>query len=259
MTDRFRDKVVVVTGAAHGMGRASAIAFAGEGGRVVVADVDEQGGRETNHLIAQSGGRGHFFRCNVLDARDVERMIAEVAQSFGGVDVLHNNAGVVRYGTVVDMSLEDWHLILNTNLTASFLTCKYAIPEMRKRGGGAIVNTASAQAFASQKTVAAYAASKGGIVSFTKTVALDHAADGIRCNCIAPGSIHTPMLDDAAQTFSPGDPTRALTEWGHLHPIGRVGRPDEVAKTVLFLASDDASFITGACLSVDGGLLASLF
>jgi NAD(P)-dependent dehydrogenase (short-subunit alcohol dehydrogenase family) len=209
VAQRFREKVVVVTGAANGLGRASAIAFAGEGGRVVVADIDEQGGQETLGLITQKGGQGHFVRCDVLDAASVEHMIAETAGVFGGVDVLHNNAGVVRYG--------------------------------------------------SQKTVAAYAASKGGIVSFTKTVALDHAADGIRCNCIAPGSIHTPMLDDAARTFSPADPAQALTEWGHLHPIGRVGRPEEVAKTVLFLASEDASFITGACLSVDGGLLASLF
>lgn len=210
-------------------------------------------------MIGEGGGHALFVRCDVVDAAAVERMVAETARAFGGVDIVHNNAGVVRYGTVVDMSVADWHLILNTNLTASFLTCKYAIPEMRKRGGGAIVNTSSAQAFASQKTVAAYAASKGGIVSFTKTVALDHAADGIRCNCVAPGSIHTPMLDDAAQTFAPDDPPRALAAWGQQHPIGRVGRPDEVARTVLFLASDDASFITGACLSVDGGLLASLF
>ena len=258
MTERFKDKIIIITGAGKGIGQAAALAFAREGGSVAVADISEADGQETVNQIQAADGDAIFVQCDVSQTEDVQRLVKETVAAFGGVDILHNNAGVVRYGTVVELSEEDWDYQLNINLKSAFLTCKYAIPEMIKRGGGAIVNTASVQAFASQKTVAAYSASKGGIVSFTTTVALDHAADNIRCNCIAPGSIHTPMLDMAANLFEPENPAQAIVDWGKLHPIGRVGRPEEAVNLILFLASDDASFCTGGCYRVDGGLLATI-
>jgi NAD(P)-dependent dehydrogenase (short-subunit alcohol dehydrogenase family) len=256
---RFANKVIVITGAGSGIGRTAALAFAQEGGSVVIGDINETDGAETARQILDSRGYATAVRCDVREPQDVEALIARAVADFGGVDVLYNNAGVVRYGTVEELSVEDWDFQLDINLKGTFLTCKYAIPQMRQRGGGAIVNTASVQAFASQKTVPAYAASKGGVVSLTTTIALDHADDNIRCNCIAPGTIRTPMVDQAADTFGPDDPEAAIAEWGRLHPLGRVGKPEEVANLVLFLASDEAAFCTGGCYRVDGGLLSPLF
>ncbi len=258
MTRRFSGKGVIVTGSGKGIGKASALAFAREGAGVAVADRSLEDAEQTAAAISAEGGRAVAVACDVTQTDDVRRLVATTANAFGGVDVLHNNAGVIRYGTVVDMSEDDWDFVLNVNLRATFLTCKHVIPEMRRRGGGAIVNTSSVQAFASQRTVAAYSASKGAVLSLTRTIALDHAGENIRCNCIAPGSVHTPMLDQAAHTFAADNPAGAIADWGKLHPLGRVGTPEEVAKLVLFLASEDGSFCTGGCYTIDGGLLSSL-
>jgi len=255
---RFVDKTVIVTGGAVGIGNGAAEAFAREGGSVVIADIDADSASLAANNIVSTGGTAIAVPTDVRSSAAVENMVSLTASTFGGVDVLFNAAGINLYGTVDTFTEEDWDRQIDINLKGTFLTCKYAIPEMRKRGGGAIVNTASVQAFASQRTVAAYSASKGGVVSFTTTIALDHAAENIRCNCIAPGSIRTPMLEMAARKFGGDDLEATIAEWGRAHPIGRVGTIEEVANLVLFLASDEAAFCTGACYRVDGGLLSPL-
>ncbi len=255
---RFLDKIIIVTGGAAGIGNGAAAAFAREGGSVVIADIDAATASLAANNIVAAGGTAIAVPTDVRSSAAVEHLVQVAVATFGGVDVLFNSAGINLYGTVDTFSEEDWDRQLGVNLKGTFLTCKYVIPEMRKRGGGAIVNTSSVQAFASQRTVAAYAASKGGIVSFTTTIALDHAAENIRCNCIAPGSIRTPLLEMAASKFGDGNIEATIAEWGSAHPIGRVGTIEEVANLVLFLASDEASFCTGGAYRVDGGLLSPL-
>ena len=255
---RFEGKVVIVTGGAVGIGNGAAEAFAREGASVVIADINDEAARLAASAINDAGGAAIAVATDVRSSAAVEQMVRAVVNSFGGVDVLFNCAGINLYGPVDTFSEDDWDRQIDINLKGAFLTCKYAIPEMRKRGSGAIVNTSSVQAFASQRTVAAYAASKGGIVSLTTTIALDHASDNIRCNCIAPGSIRTPLLEMAARKFGGDDIEATIAGWGKAHPIGRVGTVEEVANLVLFLASDEASFCTGGCYRVDGGLLSPL-
>lgn len=255
MTERFDGKVALVTGAGVGIGHAVAVRLAAEGASVAVLDRDQAAAEQT---VAAIGDRALALTADITSPEQVAAAFASVAERYGGLDVLVNNAGVVRYGTVPEFSVEDWDLVMDTNVKGTFLTVKHAVPMMRERGGGAIVNTASAQAFASQPTVAAYSASKGAIVAMTRTLALDHASDGIRVNCICPGSVQTPMLRYGAEYFEDGDPAETMAGWGRLHPIGRLIQPEEVAGLIAFLASDDASAITGAPYLVDGGLLAKL-
>jgi len=254
----FSGKVALVTGAGKGIGAAVAEALAAAGAAVGLMDVDAASASKVHDKIAESGGTSTAIAGDVSQAADAERAVRSVAEAFGGLDILANIAGVQRYGEVAEFSEDEWDLVIGINLKGPYLMSKYAIPEMKARDGGAIVNTASVQAFASQRSVAAYSASKGGIVSMTRTMALDHAADGIRVNAIAPGSVRTPMLEWAAELFGGDDPDGAIEGWGRLHPIGRVIEPEEVASLVLFLSSPRASAITGATYLIDGGLTAGL-
>jgi len=246
MGDMLKGKVAIVTGGASGIGRATAILLAREGAKVVVADYNPTGGRETLRMIEEKGGEAIFIETDVSKPDDAERMVEETTRIYGRLDILFNNAGVAETAKVSEASLDHWERVLAINLRGVFLGCKYAIPKMIENGGGSIINTASIAAEVGFNQSAAYVASKHGVVGLTKTIALDYAADGIRANTVCPGVIRTPMvmegLDEAAREYVVS-----------LHPLRRMGEPEEVAEAVLFLASERASFITGTCLFVDGG------
>lgn len=247
--DMLKGKVAIVTGGASGIGRATALLFAREGAKVVIADYNPTGGQETLGMIKEVGGEATFIETDVSKPEDVERMVEETIKTYGRLDILFNNAGIAETAKVTEASLDHWERVLAINLRGVFLGCKYAIPKMIESGGGSIINTASIAAEVGFNETAAYVASKHGVVGLTKTIALDYAASGIRANTVCPGVIRTPMvmdgLDEAAREYVVS-----------LHPLRRMGEPEEVAEAVLFLASERSSFITGTCLFVDGGYTA---
>ncbi len=252
----FENRVAVVTGAGMGMGEATAIAFAQEGASIAVVDINPESGRVTVDEIQMAGGRATFIEADVAIAVDTQRIATETIDAFGGIDILINNAGIQHYGSVIETTEEEWDRVLGVNLKSIFLCSKYCIPEIQKRGGGAVVNVASVQGMASQDRVAPYSATKGGAISLTRNMAIDFASDNIRVNCVCPGAIDTPLLRDAA-TLSP-DPIQMVQQWADSHLFKRLGRPEEVAEVILFLASERASLVTGAAYVVDGGLTVQL-
>lgn len=254
----FDGKVVIVTGGALGMGGDTAVEFAREGANVAVADINQEAGAKIVERMREAGGEGAFVHADVSQSADCRRVVAETASTFGGVDILFNNVGIQpaeSYFNVENTPEEVWDRILGVNLKSRFLMSKYAIPEMRKRGGGVIINNASVQGIQSMPGVPAYAASKGGDLSLTRQMSLDYAAENIRVLAICPGSIDTEMLRAVARREG-GDIEERIVEYGRGHPLGRIGTGQDIANAVLFLASDRASFMTGSYVCVDGGYLA---
>ncbi|HET7841091.1 MAG TPA: SDR family NAD(P)-dependent oxidoreductase [Terriglobia bacterium] len=249
----FSGRIVVVTGGASGIGRACCLEFAARQAGVAIVDRDAENGHRVANEIRKKGFAAEYFACDVTNAAQVEATLQAVVSRLGGIDVLVNNAGIQRYGTVVTVTEQEWDEVLNANLKSAFLVSKYAIPHLLARGGGSIVMTGSVQSVAAQRNSAHYVASKHGLLGLARSIALDFGKQNIRANCVLPGSIDTPMLQWAA-SLDP-HPERVLQACDAIHIRGRIGTPEEVARVIVFLASDLASFMTGAAVNVDGGML----
>ena len=255
MTERrFAGKVAFVTGAGSGIGRATAIAFAAEGAEVVLADIDTVGNEETTRLVAEHGGRVLSVKCDVTSSSDIQAVIEQTVQEFGRLDVAFNNAGIEQPpAPLVDISEDQWSRLLDIDLRSAFLCMKYEIPAMLEHGGGSIVNTSSGAGVVGIRGQAAYVAAKHGLIGLTKSAALDYAAHGVRVNAICPGIIETPMMD----RFSGGTSEGRARVIGQ-EPVGRMGRPEEIASAVLWLSSDLGAFATGHAMVIDGGQTAGI-
>jgi NAD(P)-dependent dehydrogenase (short-subunit alcohol dehydrogenase family) len=249
----LEDKICIVTGAASGIGRASALLFAQEGGAVVVADRNEPDGKKTVADIEARKGKAIFVKVDVSRAEEVEALVERTMREFGRLDVLYNNAGVDYSGPLHRMSEEDWDRIIDVNLKGTFLGIKYALPKMMSQKKGSIVSTSSVAGLIGASGFGAYNAAKGGVVLLTKHVAVDYARFGIRANCVCPGVIETAMTEALLRAEAAADIRAGIQA---LHPLKRFGQPEEVAWAALFFASDVSSFVTGQALAVDGGMTA---
>ena len=256
MVGTLEGRVALVTGGSSGIGRASAIAFARNGAKVVVADINVEGGQETERIIKQAGGDAIFIKTDVSKAAEVASMIDKTIEKYGRLDCAHNNAGILIRGInaqTTKCTEEDWDRVISINLKGVWLCMKYEIPQMLKQGAGAIVNTSSIAGLVALENSVAYNASKHGVVGLTRAAALEYAKGGIRVNAVCPGFVSTPMLEQNTDEAE----AQALVERLKIEmPLGRKGTPEEVAEAVVWLCSDAASFITGHALAVDGGWVA---
>ena len=252
MSMRFSGKVVVVTGAVAGIGRATALAFAAEGLKVVVADLDVSGGEGTVELIRAAGGTAVFVPCNVTLEADVKQLMAQTISTYGRLDYAFNNAGIeIEHGRLADGTQDEFDAIMGVNVKGVWLCMKYQLPLLLAQGGGAIVNTASVAGLGAAPKMSIYSASKHAVIGLTKSAAIEYAKKGIRVNAVCPAVIDTDMFRRAYEA----DPKKAEYA-AAIHPVGRIGKVEEVASAVLYLCSDDAAFTTGHALAVDGGALA---
>ena len=252
MTD-MAGKVALVTGGSSGIGRATALAFARDDAKVAVADLNIVGGQETVSLITKAGGEACFIEADMGEAASVAVMVEKTVETYGRLDYAHNNAGIEGVlKRTAEQAEEDWAPVIQINLTGVWLCMKYEIPHMLQQGGGAIVNTASGAGLIGVKRMAAYVASKHGVVGLTKTAALEYAKSGIRINAVCPGVIKTAMVDRVS-----GNRPDILDKMIAAEPIGRSGQPEEIAEAVVWLCSDAASFVTGHAMAVDGGAVAA--
>lgn len=249
---KLADKVAIITGGNSGIGKATAVLFAKEGARICITGRNEERCREVVDGINETGGRAIFVIADVRSPDECRKTVEATLEAFGKVDILFNNAGVYVANNAVGCSVEEWDLTIDINLKGTFLMSKFVLPSMIDQGSGVIINNGSGWGIVGGNEAVSYCASKGGVVLLTKAMALDHARQGIRVNCLCPGDVKTPMLDEDART-------RGMT-WEDYHaravvnrPMGRIGTPEEIAKAALFLASDDSTFMTGTNLVVDGG------
>lgn len=242
---QFENKIVVATGGASGLGAACVEAFLEEKAKVVIADLNGELGQAYSNSLNEKGHDTFFVKCDVTDEASVENLVAQTVARYGRLDVMFANAGVASGGRIGELEKKQWDFVLDVNLNGVFLCDKHAIKQMLKQGGGVIVNTGSIHSLVAQYGAAAYCASKGGVLLTTMSGALDYAKDNIRINTVCPGYVDTPLLDKM--------PPERKAYLSKLHPLGRMGKPEEVANVVLFLASEDASFVNGAHLTVDGG------
>jgi NAD(P)-dependent dehydrogenase (short-subunit alcohol dehydrogenase family) len=247
-------KIALITGAASGIGRASAVLFARAGAGVVLTDINESGGHAVATEITQNGGRAIFEAGDVTLGADCWRIVERAARHFGGLHILFNNAGIIRRASVVELDEADWDRVMAVNVKSIFLMSRQVIPVMASAGGGSIINTASGWGLAGGPRAAVYCASKGAVVLLTKAMAIDHGAQKIRVNCICPGDTDTAMLRNEARQL--GESNDKFLAEAAKRPLGRVGQPEEIAQAALYLASDASSFVTGTALVVDGGGLA---
>jgi len=251
---RLAGKAAIITGAGAGIGRVTAHLFAEEGAEVVVADCDPEAGAETVRLIEEDGGVAIFVQVDVSKAADVKKMVNRTVERYGKLDILINNAGIYAQADVVEATEVKWDRILDVNLKGVFLCSRYSIPEMIKSGGGSIVNIGSEAGIVGIKNQVAYNVSKSGVIALTKSMAIDFAAHNIRVNCVCPGTTETPLVKAAVERAP--DPAAARRALEEVRPANRLGRPEEIAAGILYLASDESPYATGSILSIDGGYTA---